>query len=164
MAFNAKPLWVALAVSLLSAGCAPSGKDGNSTTACPAAVWPTFHEAFIETRGAIPDKVAVILDGKLKYNECVIRPMAQAAPSDMNEPPIVTVQREKGGLRVLVRHFGAYRELPQDFDFEVQDLIGCARAGKVFFAASNVALDFKKDYPNGPQCGSRTYAKVVLKR
>lgn len=53
-------------------------------------------------------------------------------------------------------------DLSQRVSFQIIDLGDCANAETSFFSASHVQLEFKKESPNGPECGSNTSAQVEL--
>ncbi len=104
----------------------------------------------------IPRKVAVVLEGVRKYDECLDQPV------DVT-PPIVRLRRienSKAGIEVL--HLGAYATLPSEVSFEILDRGDCVNNEITFFSALHVPLEFKESYPNGPECGANVSAQVEL--
>jgi hypothetical protein len=113
-----------------------------------------YHEVEIETGDVLPNKIAIEVEGEIKYDECLEQDV-------IPPPPIVHGERRKIGLAVVVEHFGAYEQLPEDVSFRVYDRTNCS-ADVLYFEASNVPLEFQKVYPNGPKCGSNTFAKTSV--
>lgn len=129
---------------------------GNEKLSCPASALVPYHEVLIQTDEDLPKKIAIEVDDELKYDEC----LEQAV---IPPPPIVHGARSKSGLAVVVQHYGAYEQLPKTVSFRVYDRKDCINTD-LYFQAFNIPLEFKKEYPNGPQCGSNTLAKTsVLK-
>jgi hypothetical protein len=130
-------------------------QEEQKPSACPGAAHIPFHEITIHFGNPPPAKLALVLEGERKVDEC--RRPAEA-------PPIVKLERRSGyAMVVTVQHFGAYQELPRDVSFRLLDLGDCSEPeGKEVLAVSRLPLVFETDFPNGPKCAGRTYARVQL--
>ncbi len=153
---------VAVGCSTLIFGCGKSKdaadklvKTENPQT-CPSAAYPIYHRMNIRTTEPLPEKFSVNVDGVLKYDECLEQPVI-TPPA-----PAVFVRRRSGALEVIVQHLDAYPTFPIDVSFEVLDRKDCVVQAVTFFAAAQVPLTFRTEYPNGVKCGGNTFAKVDL--
>lgn len=129
-------------------------KDAYQT--CPAAVYPTQHRVTVRTTDQIPGKLALKVDGVLKYDECL------ADPTIVPPAPAAYVTKKDGAFEVTVMHLDAYPTLPADISFEVIDRKNCVDPEVSFFSANQVPLEFKTEYPNGPKCGKNVHAKAEI--
>lgn len=147
----------------LSFGCAKIGKTQGSggedkATICPGLIHIPYHQVNIGTYREIPGKLAVVLEGELKYDEC----LEQAS---LPPPPIVGLRRVNDSELILkVLHFGAYSILPKDISFEIMDRGDCLGSQKVFYSVKKLPLEFLTEYPDGPKCGSLTSARVSVQQ
>lgn len=155
-------LAVLVASSLVAvSGCGSKNTPDNiakeeKPQACPAALYPPYHSMVIRSREPTPQKLSVILNGVLKYDECLDQPTI--TPPD----PAVFVRRFVDKFEVVVQHQGAYPTLPSEVTFEVMDRKDCMAPSATFFSATNIPLEFKTVYPHGPKCGRNTFAEVEL--
>ena len=150
----------ALLISILVFGCGSASSDPvtkkDSPQACPSALPDNYHLVSIHAQEAFPQKIAVRLDGVLKFDECLEQPIL-TPPT-----PVVTASRQNTELKVKIRHNSAYKELPKTLDLEILDRADCLTQAKEFYSVKNVALAFQKNYPYGTQCTASVTAKVDL--
>ncbi len=150
-----KKLALFLSLFVITACNSNNNNPDPGKFSCLGVVYIPYHRIDIETEEVLPDKIAIEIEGEIKYDEC----LEQAV---IPPPPIVHGERRKIGLAVVVQHFGAYKELPEDISFRVFDRKDCSAAEELFFEASNVPLEFEKVYPAGVECGSNTFAKATV--
>ena len=138
----------------------PSGDDigSDDSDICPASAYMPFHQMNLFVLDPIPARVAVWLNGTLKYDEC------QSEPTLTPPAPAVTVRRLPGELDVHVLHMDAYPALPSEVTYEIMDRRDCLLPPIRFFYAERVPLEFKRTFPDGPKCGSAVSATVDLIR
>lgn len=138
------------------------GKDGgksdsnNQEFGCPAAFTVPYHKVNIETEDALPNKIAIEMDGDIKYDECL-------EENVILPPPIVKAERYELGVSVVVQHFGAFEVLPESITFKILDRGSCS-TNDIFFQATNTPLEFQNVYPNGPNCGVKTFAETTIRK
>ena len=163
-----KGLFILIAGAILLMSCSPSdflksvglAEDDDTVTpqSCTFALVPDFHLMNLKTSIATPEKMAVIVDGQLKYDECLEHPVITPAP-------FVYLLRLDGAIEVLVQHYGAYPVLPTSESYELLDRGDCLDNPKRFFVANRVPLKFKKtNYEKRDECGSYNEARVNLRQ
>jgi hypothetical protein len=141
---------------MLSA-CAPPGSStvGTASRLYCSDIHVDYHEVLVHTTEPLPAKVAVMVEGQLKYDMCLVQPVIMP-------PPLVSSTEQPGAIVVLVRHLGAYKKLPTEISFEILDRGDCTKPAVSFFKADNVPLEFKTEYPKGKACGASLAARVDL--
>ncbi len=150
-----KILTLIYALLLISACSNNDNFDGgNEILSCPASIMTPYHEVIVATSDVFPERIAIEVEGEVKYDEC----LDQAV---IPPPPIVRGERTKEGLTILIRHFGAYEQLPEDVSFRVFDRTNCD-PDILYFEAAKVPLEFQEVYPNGPKCGSNRFAVSTI--
>src|SRR6187399_2714908 len=107
-----RSFFVLIAGTILLASC--SGDNGVTPQACTFAMVPDFHLMTLKTSMATPERMAVIVDGQLKYDECLEHPVLDQAPT-------VYLLRVEGAVEVLVQHHGAYSVLPTKASYKLLD-------------------------------------------
>jgi hypothetical protein len=147
-------------ISLLLLGCnsnlGSSANDGRLIPQnCPTAYVPTNHRILVHTKRKIPKIVSVVVDGVVKFDECLPEPTIPPAP-------LVSFQRQPDGFQITVMHFDGYAELPKETSMKVFDRNDCRSLETEFFVASKIPLKYTSDSPGGAQCGSNLSAIVEL--
>lgn len=146
---------------LLFSACGSATTDGqgkDERQSCPLALMPTQHTVRVRSQAAIPNRLTVMLNGVLKYDECKTR------PGDFPPAPQVTIHRDAASLDVTIVHLNAYEELPTNVSFELVERVDCQGDGQSFFSATNVPLEFVTRYPHGPNCGASVTALTEVSR
>jgi hypothetical protein len=132
--------------------------DEVTPQSCPLAAVPNYHSIKLITSIAIPAKLAVILDGQLKYDECLEKRVILPAP-------IVDLYRSVGAVSVQVRHFDGYSGFPANVSYELLDRGDCTGNPISFYVANQIPLVFKKiNYDVRPECGGYYKAEVILQQ
>ncbi len=152
-------MWsVAVTLSLISGG-AQSNEELPSPDldpkACPMVAYVPYHQINIAPKSPLTNNAAVILEGELKYDECLTEPSRRPAPK-------VTLTRKDGLLVLLVQHYGAYKVLPKDVSFEILDRGDCLGVPVSFFKVEKLPLEFKTNYPNTEVCAGVSTAHVGI--
>lgn len=120
---------------------------------CPLITYTPLHTVRLHLSSEAPAKVAALVDGVLRYDEC-------AGDRIVAAPPVADVDRSANILSLRVRHYGAYDKLPKTFSFEVIDRGDCSGVGQSYWAANDIPLEFQTRHPHGKECGSETFAQV----
>ncbi len=139
-------------------GCSPArpNKDGVvQAQGCPGAIYPPYHSVTVHTTIPVPAKLAVTLEGVLKFDQCL-------QPPEILPAPVVRASQSVDAVTVVVGHWGGYASLPTEMSFEILDRGDCTAAPISFYRADRIPLNFIVDYPNGKACGGNTSAKVDL--
>lgn len=156
--------FILISCSILVSSCGIGEKNSDdpikteNPQVCPSIIYPIHHTINIQTTERLPEKVAVTVDGVLKYDNCLERP--EIVPP----APAVFVRKQNNELEIVVRHLDAYPALPSEVSFEVFDRKNCVAPATLFFAANKVPLVFKTEYLYGVKCGGNTFASVNLKK
>jgi hypothetical protein len=156
------PVVLVSAILILLSGCAkyksPSEDGGGSVPikqSCPAVKLSDYDSILIHTTPPMPSKVAIILNGVRKYDECASGPIGTA--------PIVNIERGKNNTAtVKVVHYDAYASLPSNLSFDIQNLGDCHTHEALFYRAANVQLTYAEEKPYGPTCGGAFAAKQEI--
>ncbi len=145
--------------TLLFAACAPPGKGesqpGHKTRVCPMDLRVPYHRVNVHTSEPIPKKVAVMVEGVLKYDECLRQPV-------INDPPITEVARKPGIVSVIVMHLAPIKVLPTSITFEILDRGNCKTAPATYYKGMSIPLVFTNENPDG--CGATLSATVDVIR
>lgn len=163
-------LFILIAGALLLTSCSPHdllkgvgiADDDDRVTpySCPLSYHPNSHVMKLTAALAIPEKMAVIHDGELKYDECLEEPI-------VSPKPVVYVSRYKNNkIEVVALHYGAYKEFPATASYEILDRGDCTGNPISFFVANQVPLNFKKiNYDKDhAECGGYYISEVSLQQ
>ena len=162
---NFSSAFALIAMTLILSSCSPtrilqdiglvSSKDRVESFGCTAVLLMPYYELNLTTSRAIPAKVAIVLDGVLKYDECLSEPV-------VDKYPVAVPQRQDGKLKTLVRFLST--PFPTSVDYTVLDRGDCSANPTEFYTAKDIHLEFvNPPYDaNHPECGGKTYATVEL--
>lgn len=150
-----------IALSLLAVACGSETPDGpeigdDPSNACPLSARLMSHNVTLHANKALPGKLAIILDGQMKYDECLDEPVIG------NPRPIVEARKKPMLLEMRVIHGGAYPSLPERFDLQVLDRKDCAQLSEVFYQVGAATINWVQSFPNGPSCPADYDAHVQL--
>lgn len=147
--------------------CAPMGMwpFGSSNDiyvepyACPASYIADYAHLKLSSAQVIPTKMAILIDGQTKYDEC-------QNPSTPSSSPLVIPKRTSASQNeaaILVTYFKD-NQLPGKISIEILDRGDCSTTPTSFYAQTEIPLDFKKQYydPNHSDCGSYNRAEANL--
>ena len=164
-----RTLLTLIAMALMTLSCSPtqllngvngsegSGQEKLDPDSCPTAFIVDYYSLNLAVRTPIPAKLAVVLDGETKFDECNDRP-------EVNPPPVVAIYRFQTKMEVSVQPFVDKEPLPTIVDFKLLDRGDCTGAPSTFYSATQLPLNFKKHYydPTRFNCGSYMKADVDL--
>jgi hypothetical protein len=154
-------IWVALFL----VSCAPNpllrglglrfDDDKIEPYSCPLAYTPDQYKLHLKSSQPIPTKVAIVIDGKLKHDEC-------ASSSVASEAPFVNIRKsESNNLDVIV--FWIPDPKPMNMSFEILDRGDCSVAPSSFFVANNMPISFQTSYyDEHHDCGSYEWGETVV--
>jgi len=117
----------------------------------------SFHEVTVRLSNAVPNNIAVDVNGERRFDDC---------NSPVQKAPFVSVQRASGNrLVVRVEHAGAFPVLPTAVSLNIINLQACvARAVPApIFTANDIPLTFVKEGGTNV-CPARDAARTTIQQ
>lgn len=124
---------------------------------CPVSENSNFHKIVVQTKRPLPKVVSVVVDGRLKYDECFQIPTVPTAP-------LVTFARTRTGFEIEVAHYDAYETLPEETTIKVYDRVDCRSREREIFSAAHLPLNFDSASTEVPGCRGVSSATIYWKQ
>ncbi len=125
-----------------------SGCNANSNSSLQEAqLWPggcsvaqraTHIEVIGSTKKALPARVSIMVDGVVKWDECLPEPQIPTSPR-------VIFERQAKGFRLFVDLAELTTTPANQTSLKIYDRNDCRSLERIFFSALNVPLQYKPE-------------------